>query len=47
MTVVLAVLLATVILFSMMLSRGYFYPYPAYDTGAEYSYVGKQYFFAL
>ena len=39
-TVVLVVLLATVILFSMMLSRGHFYPYPAYDTETEYSHVG-------
>ncbi len=39
MTVVLVVLLATVILFSMMLSRGHFYPYPAYDTETEYSHV--------
>ena len=41
MPVVLAVLFAIVILFSMMLSRGYFYPYPAYDMGTEYSYVGE------
>ncbi len=40
MTVVLVMLLATVILFSMMLSRGHFYPYPAYDTGTEYSHAG-------
>ena len=39
MTVVLVLLLAIVILFSMMLSRGHFYPYPAYDTATEYSYV--------
>ena len=32
----LAALLAIVILFSMTLSRGYFYPYPAYDKGVEY-----------
>lgn len=31
-TVVLAMLLAGMILFSMLLSRGYFYPYPAYDA---------------
>lgn len=39
-TVALAVLLAIVILFSMVLSRGYFYPYPAYDKGVEYSLTG-------
>lgn len=39
MTVVLVLLLAIVILFSMMLSRGHFYPYPAYDTDTEYRYV--------
>ena len=35
-TATLAVLLALVILFSVLLSRGYFYPYPAYDKGVEY-----------
>ena len=35
-TAALAVLLAAVILFSVMLSRAYFYPYPAYDKGVEY-----------
>lgn len=44
MTAVLAVLLAAVILFSIMLSRGHFYPYPAYNTGTEYSYVEQSYF---
>ena len=39
-TVVLAVLLAGVILFSVMLSRVHFYPYPAYDKGVEYSLTG-------
>lgn len=39
-TVALAVLLAVVILFSVMLSRGYFYPYPAYDKGVEYNLTG-------
>ena len=38
-TIVLAVLLAATILFSVMLSRGHFYPYPAYDTLPEYSTV--------
>ncbi len=32
------------VLFSMMLSRGHFYPYPAYDTGTEYSHAGESYF---
>ena len=35
--VVLTVLLALVLVFSMRLSREFFYPYPAYDTGTEYS----------
>lgn len=39
-TVALAVLLAVVILFSVMLSRGHFYPYPAYDMGVEHSLTG-------
>lgn len=39
-TVALAVLLAIVILFSVLLSRGYFYPYPAYDKGVEHSLTG-------
>lgn len=33
----LAVLLAFMLVLSMRFSRGYFYPYPAYDTGIEYS----------
>lgn len=40
-TIVLAVLLAATILFSVMLSRGHFYPYPAYDTLPEYSTVAE------
>lgn len=39
-TVALAMVLAIVILFSFLLSRGYFYPYPAYDKGVEYSLTG-------
>ena len=38
-TIILAVLLTATILFSIMLSRGHFYPYPAYDTLPEYSSV--------
>lgn len=41
MTTVLTLLLATVILFSLILSRGHFYPYPAYGTEPEYIYSGK------
>lgn len=37
--IILAVLLTATILFSIMLSRGHFYPYPAYDTLPEYSSV--------
>lgn len=33
----LAVLLALMLVLSMRLSREFFYPYPAYDTGIEYS----------
>ena len=33
----LAVLLALMLVFSMRFSREHFYPYPAYDTGIEYS----------
>lgn len=40
-TIVLAVLLAATMLFSVMLSRGHFYPYPAYDTLPEYSAVAE------
>lgn len=36
-TVILAVLLALMIVFTMRFSREYFYPYPAYNTGTEYS----------
>lgn len=35
--VVLTVLLALMPVLSMRLSREFFYPYPAYDTGTEYS----------
>lgn len=38
--VVLAVLLAAMILFSLMASRAHFYPYPAYSKGVEYSHIG-------
>lgn len=44
-TIILAVLLTAAILFSMMLSRGHFYPYPAYDTLPEYSYSERQKYF--
>lgn len=37
---ILAVMLAMVITFSMSISRGYYYPYPAYGTGLEYSDIG-------
>ncbi len=36
-TIILTVLLTSAILFSMILSRGHFYPYPAYGTLPEYS----------
>lgn len=36
-TAVLAVSLVFTILFSMQFSREFFYPYPAYDAGTEYS----------
>lgn len=39
-TVVLALLLAIMLLFSAMLSRGHFYPYPVYNKGVEYSLAG-------
>lgn len=35
--IMLAVLLALLLVLSMRFSREYFYPYPAYDTGIEYS----------
>lgn len=38
---ILVLLLAVVSLFSMALSRGHFYPYPAYNTDTEYSHVEK------
>lgn len=38
---VLALLLAIVVLFSMSISRGHFYPYPAYNTLPEYSSESK------
>lgn len=38
--VVLAVLLAAMILFSLMASRAHFYPYPAYSKGVENSHIG-------
>lgn len=40
-TIILAVLIMATILFSTMLSRGHFYPYPAYDTLPEYSSVAE------
>ena len=39
-TLVLAALFALMLAFSMGLSREFFYPYPAYDTGIEYAPVG-------
>ena len=39
-TVASAVLVAVIILFSLMLSREHFYPYPAYNKGVEYSLTG-------
>lgn len=35
--IMLAVLLVLMLAHSMRFSRGYFYPYPAYNTGTEYS----------
>lgn len=35
-TIVLIIVVTAVICFSVMVSRGHFYPYPAYSTGIEY-----------
>ncbi len=42
-TLILCLLLSLIILFSVFISRGYFYPYPAYQSssGYEYSCIGR------